>query len=69
MQSIQWKECLLNTVANENFDIVLRGVVIIKNLVQADKDIAERVLETELMDCMQAHIFKAKCKLNQFTMI
>ena len=39
-------------------------MVIIKNLVQADKEIAERVLETQLMDCMQAHIFKAKCKLN-----
>ena len=31
-------------------------------MVSSGKDIAEKVLETQLMDCMQAHIFKAKRK-------
>lgn len=59
-ESVQWVECLLNTIANENFEIVLRGCVIVKNMISSGKDIAEKVLETQLMDCMQAHIFKAK---------
>ena len=62
LQSVQWVECLLNTIANENFEIVLRGCVIVKNMISSGKDIAEKVLETQLMDCMQAHIFKAKRK-------
>ena len=61
-QSIQWTECLLNVVANENYEIVLRGVVVLKNMVSADKEIGEKVIESQLMDCLQAHIFKAKCK-------
>ena len=62
-QSVQWTECLLNSLANEDLDIVLRGAVIVKNLVSSCKEVAEKVLETQLMECMQAHIFKAKCKL------
>ena len=62
LQSVQWVECLLNTLANENFEIVMRGAVIVKNMVSSGKDVAEKVLETQLMDCMQAHIFKAKRK-------
>jgi len=53
-------ECLLNTLANENLEIVYRGAVVVKNLVSCGKEVAEKVLETQLMDCMQAHIFKAK---------
>ena len=55
-------ECLLNTLANENLEIVYRGAVVVKNLVSCGKEVAEKVLETQLMDCMQAHIFKAKRK-------
>ena len=58
--SIQWTECLLNTIANEDLNIVLRGSVIIKNMVSSCQEVAEMVLETQLMECMQAHIFKAK---------
>ena len=61
-QSIQWTECLLNVVANENYEIVLRGVVVLKNMVSADKEIGEKIIESQLMDCLQAHIYKAKCK-------
>ena len=41
-------------------EIVLRGVVIVKNLVSSCREVAEKVLETQLMECLQAHIFKAK---------
>ena len=61
-QSIQWVQCLLNACANENYEIVLRGVVAVKNMIFSSKDVAEQVIETQLMDCMQAHIFRAKCK-------
>jgi len=59
-ESIQWTECLLNTLANEDLNIVIRGCVIMKNMVSSCKEVAEKVLETQLMECMQAHIFKAK---------
>ena len=58
-------ECLLNTLANEDLEIVYRGAVIVQNMVKSGKDVAEKVLETQLMDCMQAHIFKAKRKWPQ----
>ena len=51
---------MLNTIANEDLNIVLRGSVIIKNMVSSCQEVAEMVLETQLMECMQAHIFKAK---------
>jgi len=59
-ESIQWVQCLLNACANENYEIVLRGVVAVKNMIFSSKDVAEQVIETQLMDCMQAHIFRAK---------
>merc|ERR1712038_1196369 len=31
-ESIQWVQCLLNACANENYEIVLRGVVAVKNM-------------------------------------
>ncbi len=52
----------MNTLANPNMDIVLRGTVIVKNMIAAGKDVAEKVIETEIPDCLQAHIFKAQCK-------
>jgi len=59
-ESVQWTECLLNVLANEDTSIVLRGCVIVKNMVSSCQEVAEKVLETQLMDCMQAHVFKAK---------
>ena len=50
----------MNTVANPDIEIVLRGVVIVKNLVTSCREVAEQVMETKLMECLQAHIFKAK---------
>jgi len=58
--SIQWSECLLNLLSNPDLDIVLRGVVIVKNMITSGKDIAEKLIETQIMECLQAHIFKAQ---------
>jgi len=58
--SIQWNECLLNMLSNPDLDIALRGVVIVKNMITAGKDIAEKLIETQIMECLQAHIFKAQ---------
>ena len=60
--SVQWSECLLNLLANPDLEIVLRGAVIVKNMITSGKETAEKILETQIMDCMQAHIFKAQRK-------
>ena len=39
---------------------MLRGAVVLKNMIASGKDVAEKIMETQLMECMQAHIFKAK---------
>ena len=62
-QSTQWNECLLNLLANKDFEVILRGAVIVDNMCSTDKETAERVLETEIMEVLQAHIFRAKRKL------
>lgn len=59
-ESIQWTECLLNTLANPDYNIVLRGAVTLRNMINSSKEVAEKVLETQLMECLQAHIFRAK---------
>jgi hypothetical protein len=51
---------LLNTLANPDYNIVLRGAVTLKNMINSHKEVAEKVLETQLMECLQAHIFRAK---------
>jgi len=58
--SSQWNECLLNLLANKDFEVILRGTVVVDNMVQSDKEVAEKVLATEVMEVLQAHIFRAK---------
>jgi len=58
--SIQWLECLLNLLANQDYEIVIRGVTVAKNLVTVGGEaIAEKVLATEVMEVLQALIMKA----------
>jgi len=58
--SIQWLECLLNLLANQDYEIVLRGITVAKNLVTVGGEaIAEKVLATEVMEVLQALIMKA----------
>ena len=61
-QSSQWNECLLNLLANKDFEVIMRGAVVVDNMVSSDKDVAEKVLATEIMEVLQAHIFRAKRK-------
>lgn len=58
--SSQWNECLLNLLANKDFEVILRGAVVVDNMVSVDKEVAEKVLATEVMEVLQAHIFRAK---------
>ena len=51
---------MLNTLANPDYNIVLRGAVTLRNMINSSKEVAEKVLETQLMECLQAHIFRAK---------
>ena len=62
-QSTQWTQCLLNVVANPDYEIVLRGVVVVQNMIQAGREIAEPIIESQITDCLQAHIARAKRKL------
>ena len=39
----KWEELLLSVVVNESTDIQHRGCYIVRNMVHADKDIAEKV--------------------------
>jgi len=53
-ESKQWNDCLLNLLANTDVEICLRGCVIIQNMVASCKDTAEKVLETQIMEVLQA---------------
>lgn len=60
-ESIQWLECILNLLANQDYEVVLRGASVAKNMVTVGGDAtAEKVLATEVMEVLQALIFKAK---------
>merc|ERR1719430_61009 len=57
--SKQWNDCLLNLLANEDNEIVLRGAVVVQNMVMSCKETAEAVLETQIMEVLQALVLKA----------
>ena len=59
--STQWLECLLNLLANQDYEIVLRGAAVAKSMVTVGGEVtAEKVLATEVMEVLQALIMKAK---------
>jgi len=66
--SSQWEACMLNVLANKDFDVTYRGVVIVDNMVQAGKECAEPLMDTQIMDVLQALIMKAKLDEGNFTM-
>jgi len=57
--SKQWNDCLLNLLASTDVEICLRGCVIVQNMVSSSKDTAEKVLETQIMEVLQALVVKA----------
>ena len=50
-ESKQWNDCLLNLLANTDDEIVLRGAVIVQHMVAVSKDVAEKILETQVVIC------------------
>ncbi|XP_023336334.1 protein unc-45 homolog B [Eurytemora carolleeae] len=61
--SKQWEDCLLSVLANEDYDVTLRGVVIINNMVQVGGTVANNIFETQIMDVLQALVLKANLDL------
>lgn len=57
--SKQWNDCLLNLLASMDVEICFRGCVIVQNMVASCKDTAEKVLETQIMEVLQALVMKA----------
>merc|ERR1712106_286927 len=55
----QWNDCILSLLVNEDTDVSLRGSVVVQNMVVVDKETAEKVLETQVMDVLQALVLKA----------
>merc|ERR1719445_1102018 len=66
-ESSQWEACMLNTLANKDFEVTYRGVVIVDNVVQCGKEIAEPMMDTQVMDVCQALIAKANLDLGNAT--
>ena len=58
-ESKQWNDCLLNLLASTDVEICFRGCVIVQNMVASSKDTAEKVLETQIMEVLQALVVKA----------
>lgn len=58
-KSKQWNDCLLNLLASTDVEICFRGCVIVQNMVASCKDTAEKVLETQIMEVLQALVVKA----------
>ena len=58
-ESKQWNDCLLNLIASTDAEICFRGCVIVQNMVASCKDTAEKVLETQIMEVLQALVVKA----------
>ena len=57
--SKQWNDCLLNLLASMDVEICFRGCVIVQNMVASSKDTAQQVLETQIMEVLQALVLKA----------
>ena len=57
--SKQWNECLLNLLASTDVEICYRGCVVVQNLVACSRDLADRVLQTQVMEVLQALVLKA----------
>lgn len=65
-ESKQWEECFLNLLANDDFETTYRGAIIVDNMVQAGKEVAEPLFDGKIMDVLQALILKAKLDEGNF---
>ena len=64
--STQWEECFLNLLANTDYEITYRGVVIIENMTAAGRDVADQLYDGKITDVLQALIMKAKLDEGNF---
>ena len=62
-ESKQWEECFLNLMANTDYETAFRGVVIVDNMVQAGREVAEPLMDGKIMDVLQALIVKSQLDL------
>ncbi|KAH3710054.1 hypothetical protein DPMN_069520 [Dreissena polymorpha] len=53
-QVTKWDEILMSVVVNESPDIQHRGCYIVKNILQASKDIAEKIFAGQFMEVLMA---------------
>merc|ERR1712198_165400 len=65
-ESSQWEPCMLNVLANQDYDITHRGVIIVDNMIQAGKETSEPLMDTQILDVCQALILKAKMDQSNF---
>lgn len=49
-----WLEKLQNLLANPNRDIQYRGVCVVRNIIACSKEVAEKVIETNIMEILMA---------------
>lgn len=50
----KWEELMMSVIVNESTDIQHRGCYIIRNIVQSNKEMAEKVLSGQILDVLMA---------------
>ena len=60
-EEIDSNECIF-----QDYDIVYRGVVAIANMIEAGKDVADKMMDTKVLDVCQALIIKANMDSSNF---
>eukprot|EP00088_Acartia_fossae_P020179 TRINITY_DN21830_c0_g1_i4.p1 TRINITY_DN21830_c0_g1~~TRINITY_DN21830_c0_g1_i4.p1 ORF type:complete len:868 (-),score=244.57 TRINITY_DN21830_c0_g1_i4:118-2613(-) len=58
-ESSQWEECLLSVLANTDYNVVIRGAVVVYNMTQAGENVAKKIFETQIMEVLQAQVLQA----------
>lgn len=49
-----WLEIIQNLLANPNKDVQFRGVCVVRNLIECSKEVAEKLIETNIMEILLA---------------
>merc|ERR1719500_358851 len=65
-ESTQWESCMLNILANKDYDVTYRGVIIVDNMIQTGKETSEPLMDTQILDVCQALIVKAKMDASNY---
>jgi len=65
-ESTQWEACMLNTLANKDYEVTHRGAVIVANIIAAGRETAEPLMDTKILDVCQALILRAKMDASNY---